>query len=87
MLYRHGFRILPLWEPKDDWLALDRNAFGESGFKLNRQQVLGRVLIHSSHLALSEQTNRQGLTGPDAESALRKSVDGHPACRIARLDK
>lgn len=74
MLYRHGFRILPYGEPGDDWLALDRNAFGESGFKLNRQQVLGRVLIHSSHLALSEQTNRQGLIESDAESALRKML-------------
>jgi signal transduction histidine kinase len=74
MLYRHGFRILPYGEPGDDWLALDRNAFGESGFKLNRQQILGRVLIHSSHLALSEQTNRQGLIESDAESALRKML-------------
>lgn len=74
MLFRHGFRILPYGEPGDDWLALDRNAFGESGFKLNRQQVLGRVLIHSSHLALSEQTNRQGLIESDAESALRKML-------------
>jgi signal transduction histidine kinase len=74
MLYRYGFRILPYGEPGDDWLALDRNAFGESGFKLNRQQVLGRVLIHSSHLALSEQTNRQGLIESDAESALRKML-------------
>ncbi|WP_313195991.1 sensor histidine kinase [Shinella zoogloeoides] len=74
MLYRHGFRVLPYGEPGDDWLALDRNAFGESGFKLNRQQVLGRVLIHSSHLALSEQTNRQGLIESDAEAALRKML-------------
>jgi len=74
MLYRHGYRVLPYGEPGDDWLALDRNAFGESGFKLNRQQVIGQVLIHSSHLALSEQTNRQGLIESDAEAALRKML-------------
>ena len=44
MLYRYGFRILPYGDPKDDWLALDETAFGEKGFKLNRQQVIGRVL-------------------------------------------
>lgn len=74
MLYRHGFRILPYGEPNDDWLALDTNAFGEGGFKLNRQQVVGRVLINASHLALSEQTNRQGLIESDAEAALRKML-------------
>ncbi len=74
MLYRFGFRVLPYGDPKDDWLALDVNAFGESGFKLNRQQVIGRVNIHSSHLALSEQTNRQGLIESDAEAALKKML-------------
>ncbi len=74
MLFRHGYRVLPYGEPGDDWLALDRNAFGESGFKLNRGQVIGQVLIHSSHLALSEQTNRQGLIESDAEAALRKML-------------
>ena len=74
MLYRHGYRVLPYGEPGDDWCALDRNAFGESGFKLNRQQVIGQVLIHSSHIALSEQTNRQGLIESDAEAALRKML-------------
>ncbi len=70
MLYRHGFRILPYGDGADDWLDLDRNAFGQSGFKLNRQQVIGRVRISSSHVALGEQTNREGLVGSDAADAL-----------------
>jgi len=74
MLYRHGYRVLPYGEPSDDWLELDRNAFGESGFKLNRRQIIGEVKIHSSHLSLSEQTNRQGLIESDAEAALRKML-------------
>src|ERR1019366_4515955 len=45
MLYRNGFRVLPYGDPDNDWLELDRNAFGQSGFKLNRQQVIGRVEI------------------------------------------
>lgn len=71
MLYRYGYRVLPYGEPQDDWLNLDVVAFGESGFKLNRQQVIGRVRVWSPHTALSEQTNRQGLIDSDAASALR----------------
>ncbi|NGM23982.1 hypothetical protein G3576_28505 [Roseomonas stagni] len=71
MLYRYGFRVLPYGEPQDDWLSLDVVAFGVSGFKLNRQQVIGRVRVWAPHTALSEQTNRQGLIDSDAASALR----------------
>ena len=70
MLYRNGFRVLPYGEPDDDWLELDKRAFGESGFKLNRQQLLGRVTVHSAHTALSEQTNREGLIKSEAADAL-----------------
>ena len=70
MLYRHGFRVLPYGDPKDDWLSLDTNAFGESGFKLNRQQVIGRVQIETPHRFLSEQTNREGLIQSDVSDAL-----------------
>ena len=72
MLYRYGFRILPYGDPSDDWLALDETAFGVSGFKLNRQQIIGRVLLNTPHTALSEQTNREGLIQSDAADALRK---------------
>lgn len=72
MLYRYGFRILPYGDPSDDWLALDEIAFGVKGFKLNRQQVVGRVLLETPHTALSEQTNREGLIQSDAADALRK---------------
>lgn len=71
MLFRNGFRILPYGDPNDDWLALDLNAFGLAGFKLNRQQVIGRVTVHSAHAALGEQTNREGLVRSDAADALR----------------
>ena len=49
MLFRYGFRVLPYGEPQDDWLKLDAVAFGVSGFKLNRQQVIGRVQVQSPH--------------------------------------
>jgi signal transduction histidine kinase len=70
MLYRNGFRVLPYGEPDDDWLELDKRAFGQSGFLLNRQQLLGRVTVHSAHTALSEQTNREGLMQSEAADAL-----------------
>lgn len=71
MLYRYGFRVLPYGDPDDDWLELDRNAFGHAGFKLNRQQVIGRVTVKSAHTALSEQTNREGLVESPEASALK----------------
>lgn len=71
MLYRYGFRVLPYGEPSDDWLELDVVAFGVAGFKLNRQQVVGRVRVNAPHLTLSEQTNRQGLVDSDATTALK----------------
>lgn len=70
MLYRHGFRVLPYGDPDDDWLSLDKDAFGQSGFKLNRQQVIGRVSIDTPHHHLSEQTNREGLVQSEVSDAL-----------------
>ncbi len=70
MLYRRGFRILPYGDPENDWLQLDKKAFGAPGFKLNRQQLIGRVVVNATHMALSEQTNREGLIGSDASEAL-----------------
>lgn len=74
MLYRRGYRILPYGNRDDDWLELDRNAFGQAGFKLNRQQVIGRVRVNASHTALSEQTNREGLVESEATVALKTLV-------------
>lgn len=74
MLYRYGYRILPYGDPDDDWLELDENAFGASGFKLNRQQVIGRVRLDTPHGALSEQTNREGLIQSEVVDALRKML-------------
>ena len=72
MLYRHGYRVLPYGDPDDDWLSLDKKAFGESGFKLNRQQVIGRVSIETPHRHLSEQTNREGLVQSEVSDALTR---------------
>ena len=72
MLYRFGFRILPYGDPGNDWLELDENAFGSRGFKLNRQQIMGRVLLQTPHSVLGEQTNREGLVRSEASDALRK---------------
>ena len=74
MLYRHGLRVLPFGESDDDWLSLDKQAFGASGFKLNRQQVFGRVLIETPHSYLSEQTNREGLVQSEVSDALKHLV-------------
>lgn len=72
MLYRFGYRILPYGDPGNDWLELDEAAFGSKGFKLNRQQIIGRVLLSTPHSVLGEQTNREGLVQSEAADALRK---------------
>jgi len=72
MLYRYGYRILPYGDAEDDWLELDKNAFGQSGFKLNRQQVIGFVKVVAPHTSFSEQTNREGLIETPSTTALRK---------------
>ena len=74
MLYRYGFRVLPFGDPDDDWISLDKRAFGASGFKLNRQQVFGRVRIDTPHQYLSEQTNREGLVQSEVSDALKRLV-------------
>lgn len=74
MLYRYGFRILPFGDPDDDWISLDKAAFGASGFKLNRQQIIGRIRIQTPHHFLSEQTNREGLVQSDVSDALTRLV-------------
>ena len=74
MLYRYGFRVLPFGEPDDDWISLDKKAFGSSGFKLNRQQVFGRIRIDTPHQYLSEQTNREGLVQSEVSDALTRLV-------------
>ena len=74
MLYRYGFRILPFGDPEDDWISLDKRAFGASGFKLNRQQIIGRIRIQTPHRYLSEQTNREGLVQSEVSDALTRLV-------------
>ena len=74
MLYRYGFRVLPFGDPGDDWIALDKRAFGSAGFKLNRQQVFGRIRIQTPHRYLSEQTNREGLVQSEVSDALTQLV-------------
>ncbi len=74
MLYRYGYRVLPFGDPDDDWISLDKRAFGSSGFKLNRQQVFGRIRIQTPHRYLSEQTNREGLVQSEVSDALTRLV-------------
>lgn len=72
MVYRFGYRILPFGDPDDDWLGLDEIAFKESGFKLNRQQIIGRVLLDTPHSELTEKTDREGLIESGPYNALRR---------------
>ena len=74
MMYRNGIRILPYGNADDDWLELDKKAFSTTGFILNRQQVIGKVSLSTSHKFLMEQTNREGLIESKEFDALTKLV-------------
>lgn len=61
-LFRDGYRVLPYGDEGDDWLGLDLEALGASGYKLNTKQLIGRVRIgRLKNPSLLDQTNRQGL--------------------------
>lgn len=61
-LFRDTYRVLPYGDPGDDWLGLDIDALGSSGYKLNTKQLIGRVRIgRLANPHLLDQTNRQGL--------------------------
>ncbi|ESZ86688.1 MAG: hypothetical protein Q27BB25_12895 [Blastomonas sp. CACIA14H2] len=70
MVFRDGFRINPYGGGDDDWLQLDKRAFGRRGYKLNRQQVIGRVNFTWRNRRLVEQTNREGLVDNEYKEAL-----------------
>lgn len=73
MLFRDGFRVLPYGGPDDDWLGLDRKALARGGFKLNRQQIVGRVLItKKDNPQLKDQANREGLIDNEEKRALQE---------------
>ncbi len=71
MVFRDGFRVLPYGGPDDDWLDLDREAFRSSGYKVNRTQIIGRLIISSNlNPSLTDQTNREGLRDCEEKQAL-----------------
>jgi signal transduction histidine kinase len=70
MVFRDGFRINPYGGADDDWLQLDKRAFARRGYKLNRQQVIGRVNLSWRNRGLIEQTNREGLVDNEYKEAL-----------------
>ena len=70
MLFRDGYRVNPYGGGSDDWLELDKKAFASRGYKLNRQQVIGRVRISWQNDGLFDQTNREGLTDTPEKRAM-----------------
>ncbi len=70
-LFRDGYRVLPYGDEGDDWLGLDLEALGASGYKLNTKQLIGRVRIgRFSNPKLIDQTNRQGLVDCPEKAAI-----------------
>lgn len=72
MVFRDGYRINPYGGPEDDWLHLDKKAFSSKGYKLNRNQIIGRVRLSWRNRNLVEQTNREGLVDNEYKDAFIK---------------
>ena len=71
MVFRDGFRVLPYGGLDEDWLDLDRRALSSGGYKINRLQIIGRLLISNvTNPALTDQTNREGLRDCEEKRAL-----------------
>lgn len=71
MVYRDGFRVNPYGGPDDDWLGLDRKALASGGYKMNRNQLVGKIAISAlKNPALLDQTNREGIRDSDEKTAL-----------------
>ncbi|OYW19421.1 MAG: hypothetical protein B7Z52_03610, partial [Burkholderiales bacterium 12-64-5] len=75
MLFRDGYRVNPYGSDYDDWLGLDRRALASPGYKLNKQQFLGRITIsRTGNPNLIDQTNREGLKDCDEKSVLLETL-------------
>lgn len=75
LVYRDGYRVYPYGSPADDWLDLDRKAFGSSGYKLNRGQIIGYLRISSDqNPRLQDQTNREGFRDCPEKQVLKQLV-------------
>lgn len=70
MVFRDHFRINPYGGQDDDWLELDKKALGAKGYKVNRSQIIGQILLSSRNFALVEQTNREGLAENPSKQVL-----------------
>lgn len=71
-IYRDGFRVNPYGRTDSDWLGMDKLAFSSKGYKLNRQQVIGRTTISGrTNPHLLDQTNREGIQETPEFSAFR----------------
>ena len=75
MLFRDGYRVFPYGDDQDDWLGLDRKALASPGYKLNKQQFIGRVSItRAGNPNLVDQTNREGLKDCDEKAVLIETL-------------
>ena len=85
MLYRYGFRVLPFGDPDDDWISLDKRAFASAGFKLNRQQIIGRIRIQDA-TQIPQRTDQSRRLG-SVRGVGRTDATGNVGCtgRVSQL--
>lgn len=57
-LYKNGFRIHPLGDPKDDWLDLEARKGQGYGRNLSRREIIGRVEVNHPQSGFREVSSR-----------------------------
>jgi signal transduction histidine kinase len=76
-IYRDGFRVgFTGAHMGEDWLGLDKEALRQSGYMVNRIQVVGALEIsHDDNPKLSDRSNREGLIDTPEADAVRKVLN------------
>lgn len=76
-IYRDGFRVgFTGAHTGEDWLGLDKEALRQSGYMVNRIQVVGALEItHDENPRLADRSNREGLIDTPEADAVRKVLN------------
>lgn len=76
-IYRDGFRVgFTGAHTGEDWLGLDKEALRQSGYMVNRIQVVGALEItHDENPRLADRSNREGLIDTPEADALRQVLN------------
>ena len=84
-LYKNGFRIQPLGDPKDDWLGLEAAKGQGFGRNLSTREVIGRIEVNGPQLGFKEVSSRdRGVEDTKEFELLLKLIKTKPMRWLTR---